>query len=170
MAIDFPNNPNNGDTYTVGSIVWTWNSTKSVWEVSPLAGPQGPQGPQGVIGPQGAQGPQGATGAAPTAIVLNAKTDSYTLASGDEGEIIEMGKATAQTVTIPSHATTAFATGTQITIIQTGAGQVTIAGATSPNTVTVNATPGLKLRAQWSSCTLIKRDTNTWVAIGDLVA
>lgn len=164
MAIDFPNSPNNGDTYTVGSITWTWNSTKSVWEVSPLQGPQGPQGAQG------AQGPQGATGAAPTSITINAKTASYTLASGDEGEIIEMGVGSANTLTIPSHATVAFATGTQITIIQTGAGQTTIAGASSPNAVTVNATPGLKLRTQWSSCTLIKRGDNLWVAIGDLVA
>ena len=36
--------------------------------------------------------------------------------------------------------------------------------------VTINATPGLKLRAQWSSATLIKRATDTWVLIGDLSA
>ena len=36
--------------------------------------------------------------------------------------------------------------------------------------VTINATPGLKLRAQWSSATLIKRATDTWVLVGDLSA
>jgi hypothetical protein len=41
---------------------------------------------------------------------------------------------------------------------------------TGASGVTVNATPGLKLRAQWSSATLIKRGTDTWVAIGDLVS
>ena len=39
-----------------------------------------------------------------------------------------------------------------------------------PSTVTVNGTPGLKLRAQWSAATLVKRDTNTWVLIGDTSA
>jgi hypothetical protein len=36
--------------------------------------------------------------------------------------------------------------------------------------VTINATPGLKLRAQWSSATLVKRNTDTWVLVGDLSA
>ena len=36
--------------------------------------------------------------------------------------------------------------------------------------VTINATPGLKLRAQWSYATLIKRATDTWVLVGDLSA
>jgi hypothetical protein len=41
---------------------------------------------------------------------------------------------------------------------------------TATGGVTINATPGLKLRAQWSSVTLIKRATDTWVALGDLQA
>jgi hypothetical protein len=41
--------------------------------------------------------------------------------------------------------------------------------------VTLNGTPQgtaniIKLRAQWSSVTLIKRATDTWVALGDLQA
>lgn len=95
----------------------------------------------------------------------NTQSDSYTLVLTDDYRVIEMGKATAQTVTIPLDSSVNFPVGTQITVIQTGAGQVTIAGTGG---VTVNATPGLKLRAQWSSATLIKRGTNLWVAIGDL--
>jgi hypothetical protein len=96
------------------------------------------------------------------------KTDSYTLSSLTERDnLIEMGKATAQTLTIPTNATVAYPVGTSIDILQTGAGQVTIAGAVG---VTVNATPGLKLRAQWSSATLFKRATDTWVVMGDLSA
>jgi hypothetical protein len=68
------------------------------------------------------------------------------------------------TLTVPTNASVAFATGTQINILQTGASQVTVGGAG----VTVNATPGLKLRAQWSSATLIKRATDTWALVGDL--
>ena len=96
------------------------------------------------------------------------KTDSYTLSSLTErDDLIEMGKATAQTLTIPLNATVAFPVGTSLDILQTGAGQVTIAGAAG---VTVNATPGLKLRTQWSSATLFKRAENTWVVYGDLTA
>jgi hypothetical protein len=36
--------------------------------------------------------------------------------------------------------------------------------------VTLNGTPGLLLRAQYSSATLIKRAADTWVIIGDLKA
>jgi hypothetical protein len=32
MAIDFPNSPANGDTYTVGTKTWKYDSTKSAWE------------------------------------------------------------------------------------------------------------------------------------------
>jgi hypothetical protein len=50
-------------------------------------------------------------------------------------------------------------------LLQTNTGQVTVAGAGG---VTINGNPGLKLRAQWSSATLIKRAENTWVLVGDI--
>jgi hypothetical protein len=52
-------------------------------------------------------------------------------------------------------------------VIQTGAGQTTVV---ATGGVTINGTPGLKLRAQWSGATLIKRATDTWALIGDLSA
>lgn len=96
------------------------------------------------------------------------KTASYTLSALSERDsLIEMSNASATTLTIPLNSAVAFPIGTSLDILQTGTGQVTIAGDSG---VTVNATPGLKLRAQWSSATLFKRDTNTWVAYGDLTA
>jgi hypothetical protein len=71
------------------------------------------------------------------------------------------------TLTIPLNSAVAFPVGTSIDILQTSTGQVTIDGDAG---VTVNATPGLKLRTTWSSCTLFKRATNTWVVYGDLTA
>ena len=98
------------------------------------------------------------------------KTASYTLSALTErDDLIEMGSATAVTLSIPTDATLNFPIGTSIDILQTGAGQVTIAAVT-PGTTTVNATPGLKLRTTWSSCTLFKRAANTWVVYGDLTA
>lgn len=100
---------------------------------------------------------------------ISQKTASYTLSSLTErDDLIEMGSATGVTLTIPTDATLNFPIGTSIDILQTGAGQVTIAPVSG--TVTVNATPGLKLRTTWSSCTLLKRAANTWVVFGDLTA
>jgi hypothetical protein len=97
-------------------------------------------------------------------------TNAYTLAIGDQGDILLASNgATAGTITIPTNATVGFPTGTQITIIQTGAGQLTIQGAGG---VTVNSTGATttapKLRAQNSSATCIKTDTNTWYVVGDI--
>lgn len=99
--------------------------------------------------------------------VQNARTDSYTLVLSDAGKLIEMGKATAQTLTIPTNASVAFPIGTKIDVVQTGAGETTIAGAG----VTINSEGSkLKLNAQWAAATLIKRATDTWVVIGSLKA
>jgi hypothetical protein len=96
------------------------------------------------------------------------KTASYTLSLlSERDDLIEMGSASAMTLTIPTDATLNFPIGTSLDVLQTSTGQVTIAGASG---VTVNSTPGLKLRTQWSSATLFKRAANTWVVFGDLTA
>ena len=81
--------------------------------------------------------------------------------------MIEMNSASATTLTVPTNATIAYPVGTSIDVLRVGAGAVDVAAAAG---VTINATPGLKLRAQWSSATLIKRATDTWVLVGDLSA
>ena len=94
------------------------------------------------------------------------KTASYTLSALTErDDLIEMGSSSPTTLTIPLNSAVAFPIGTSLDILQTGTGQVTIAGEVG---VTINATPGLKLRTQWSSATIFKRAENTWVAYGDL--
>jgi hypothetical protein len=98
---------------------------------------------------------------------INPQGSSYTLVLADNGKMVEMS--TSSTLSIPTNAAQAFAVGAQITILQTTSGQVTIA-ATDGGTTTVNGTPGLKLRAQWSSAVCIKRATDSWVVLGDLVA
>jgi hypothetical protein len=104
----------------------------------------------------------------PSRTPIIAKTDSYTLSALSERDsLIEVAKASATTITIPLNSAVAFPVGTSLDILQTSTGQVTIAGTAG---VTVNATPGLKLRTQWSSATLFKRAENTWVVYGDLTA
>jgi hypothetical protein len=98
---------------------------------------------------------------------INPQSSAYELVLSDNGKMVEMS--TSSTLSIPTNATQAFAVGAQITILQTTSGQITIA-ATNAGTTTVNGTPGLKLRAQWSSAVCIKRATDSWVVLGDLVA
>jgi hypothetical protein len=124
-----------------------------------------------IVAGTGAQGATGATGATgpsgdPT-LTINAQTASYTLVLSDASKLVEVSNASANTVTVPLNSSVAYPTGTQINILQTGAGQTTIAGTAG---VTINYAIGLKLRAQWSAATLIKRATDTWVAFGDLSA
>lgn len=110
----------------------------------------------------------GATITSPTITVATTTSSaSYTLLLTDGGKVVEMTSASANTLTIPLNASAAFAVGTSIFVLQAGAGQTTIAGAAG---VTVNSYVGLKLIGQWAGCTLIKRATNTWVAVGGLVA
>jgi hypothetical protein len=108
-----------------------------------------------------------ATTYAPLNLVTSAQTASYTLVLADAADIVEISNASANNLTVPLNSSVAFPVGTQINILQTGAGQTTVV---ATGGVTINATPGLKLRAQWSSATLIKRAENTWVLVGDLSA
>jgi len=96
------------------------------------------------------------------------KTASYTLDTLDhQDNVVEMNSASAMTFTIPTNTALAWPVGASMDIIQTGAGQVTI----SPDSgVTLNYTPGNKLRTQWSSCTIMKRATDSWIVYGDLTA
>jgi hypothetical protein len=101
-------------------------------------------------------------------LTTNAQTGTtYTSVLDDNGKIVEMNNASANTLTVPLNSSVAYPVGAQINILQTGTGQTTVA---ATGGVTINATPGLKLRAQWSSATLIKRATDTWVLVGDLSA
>ena len=71
-------------------------------------------------------------------------------------------------ITIPTNTTTDFPIGTSIDFYQasgTGANFVAADG-----TVTILRTPGLTLRTTYSSATLTKVATNTWLLAGDLTA
>jgi hypothetical protein len=109
---------------------------------------------------------------ASSTLQFNAQTGTtYTLALTDKDKLVTASNASAQTYSIPTNATTAFPVGTQINIIQIGAGQVTIQAASS-GTTTVSSTGATstapKLRAQYASATLIKAATDLWYVVGDI--
>lgn len=113
------------------------------------------------------------TGNAVYHMSVNAQSGTaYTLALSDDGGILTMSNGSANTVSIPTNATVAFPIGTQITIIQIGAGQVTVSAANS-GTTTVGSTATLpaspKMRVQYGACTLLKVNTDVWYVIGDVI-
>lgn len=120
------------------------------------------------VGASGPQGPQGATGAAgdwSTAQTLNAQVGtSYTLVSGDVGKLVTLTNGSPIALTVPSGL--GLAAGQRIDLAQLGAGQVTVAGSGA----TVNSTPTLKLRTQYSAATLICTASNVYLLVGDLAA
>jgi hypothetical protein len=94
--------------------------------------------------------------------ILRTVTSSNTLVSTDLAKLIVANSSSDMTITISTSAT--FNDGDRIDLLRAGTGEVTIAG----SGITVNGTPGYRLRAQWSSATLIRLNSTTWVAVGDL--
>ena len=95
---------------------------------------------------------------------------TYTLVLADRGQFIRVGDETNNTsangITIPPNSSVAFPIGCQVQIACMGGEITMIAG----SGVTLRYTPGLKLRAQFSTCTCIKIATDEWVLVGDLEA
>lgn len=141
-------------------------------------GVQGERGPTGSVGATGSVGPTGSTGAASTVTgptgnagsfaesqSINAQVTGYTLALSDAGKLVTLNTTGSVNVVIPAAASVAFTTGTHIDIVRLNTGTVAVTGATG---VTVNATPGNKLRARYSSGTVILYASDTWLVVGDL--
>lgn len=101
-------------------------------------------------------------------VVVNEQTGDYTLVLGDSAKVISMNKATANNLTVPPNSSVAFPTGTQLIVYQKGAGQTTLV-AGSGVTINSNGTK-LKLTGQYAVASLVKIDTNTWIAAGNLSA
>jgi len=99
---------------------------------------------------------------------LAEKTSGHVLELIDAGKTIQMNVSSAHTVTIPTNAQVSFQIGTQIAFIQIGLGQTSFTSASGVDILSKNSNK--KISARYSPATLIKRDTNTWILIGDLTA
>ena len=99
----------------------------------------------------------------PLNLTLDRKTSNYTLVAGDNGKVIEMNVATANTLTIN---TGLFSAGNQVLISQYGAGQVSFVAGSG---VTIRSASGkLKLTGQYSMATIIAISTTEFYLSGDL--
>ena len=89
-------------------------------------------------------------------------SNAYTLQSTDKDKIILASNgSTAGTVNIP---TGTFATGTVLTIVQTGTGQITISSSGTLN----SQGSKYRLTGQFASCQIIVTASNTFLLIGNL--
>jgi len=98
---------------------------------------------------------------------INSQTGtSYTLVIGDIDKLITLSNTSAITLTIPPESSVNFPVGTVIDICQLNTGQVTV----SPGSgVTINSADSRnKLRVRYSSGSIVKSGTNTWILIGDI--
>lgn len=84
---------------------------------------------------------------------------------GDIGKLKNTTNGSAVTVTLDTPVSIGITAGARIDFRQGGAGQVTFAAGSG---ATVNATPGLKTRDQYSGATAIAMSTTEWWLIGDL--
>lgn len=98
---------------------------------------------------------------------LNAQTGtSYTLAATDKDAVVTASNSSAITVTINN---SVFAAGDRITVVQTGAGQVTFAAGSGVTIVSTGATAAApKLRAQYSAATVIAQSASSFIIVGDV--
>jgi hypothetical protein len=104
-------------------------------------------------------------------LAFDAETASYTAVLANNGQVVTMDNASANTFSIPTNASVAFPIGTQINVLQIGAGQTTIQAVTS-GTTTIQSTGATaaapKLRARYSMATCIKAGTDLWYVAGDI--
>lgn len=91
----------------------------------------------------------------------------FQVVTSDKGKLIQIDKSsTSTTITIPD-VSFSLSAGERIDFLWTG----TTTGVTFvASGVTINATPGLKLRARYSAATLVCLSADNYVLIGDLIA
>jgi hypothetical protein len=104
-------------------------------------------------------------------LAFDAETASYTAVLANNGQVVTMDNASPNNFSIPTNASVAFPIGTQINVLQIGAGQTTIQAVTSGTTTiqSTGAAPAApKLRARYSAATCLKAATDTWYVFGDI--
>ena len=97
------------------------------------------------------------------------KTDDYTLVLNDSYQnLVPMNKATAVALKIPTNATAAIPVGTVITVLNKGAGLLTISAVTSGTTTVLSAgaTAASPTLSQYKTAACIKTATDVWYVVG----
>lgn len=105
-------------------------------------------------------------------LTINAQTGTtYTFTATDAiNSLVSGSNAATQTYTIPLNSSVAIPVGSQINLIQIGAGQITVVGAAGVTVASTGATSAQpKCRTAYSALTAIKVNTDSWYVVGDIV-
>lgn len=101
-------------------------------------------------------------------ICINAQVGtSYIAVLSDNGTLVTMDNASANTFTVPPNSTTAFPIGTVLTIRQKGAGATTIVEGAGV-TISVAASKSLVIAEQHEWASLVHESTDAWSIAGGL--
>jgi hypothetical protein len=107
-----------------------------------------------------------------TAFTVDADaTADYTAVLDDQYQVlVPMNKATAVAFKIPTNASVAFPVGTAITVLNKGAGLVTISATTSGTTTVLSsgASAANPTLAQYKTAVCIKTATDVWYVVGGI--
>ena len=99
---------------------------------------------------------------------LNDQTGTtYTPVLTDQYQVlVTRSNASASTMTIPTNASVAFPVGTVITVLNKGAGAVTISGSGGVTVLSAGATAASPVLNQYKSCALLQTSANNWYVVG----
>jgi hypothetical protein len=157
MAIDFPDDPELDDIFTVGVRSWKWNG--ATWAaLSSASGPTGPTGPSGEDGAQGDEGPTGPTGPggeAPDWVELTTLDDIDF--NGPMQSITFTGAWAPQFVNEPSYPEAG-----QITLFIESTGTATITWPTPG--IALNTLPTALAEGEWSLVEIFTRNGRIFLA------
>ena len=101
-----------------------------------------------------------------SSLSINTQGGNYTIVLGDAGDEIKMTSPIAANLTIPADATTNFPIGTELLVVQYGAGTITVVASAG---VTLNSA-GSRTDSyeKFSVMSLIKQGVNEWLLAGDI--
>ena len=108
---------------------------------------------------------------------VSAKLSDYTITALDAGKIITVDSSSSNTITIPANSSESIVPGYRLEVIQLGSGTTRIQPAVgvalkSKGRESLPATSPeapLEFDSRYSKITLLKIDTNTWIAYGDII-
>jgi hypothetical protein len=149
----------NGATGATGAV----GATGAQGATGPSGGPIGPTGPTGSVGATGATGNVTDIG---VNFISSTVSNVYSLSLSDVNNVLSFSHSNTVTVSIPTYTEVAFATGSQIMIVNfTG---VTLSVGPTSGVTLVSADGARRLRTTYSVGTLIKLTTDTWLFTGDI--
>jgi hypothetical protein len=145
-AIDFPDDPDVDDLFTVGDRTWSW--TGVVWETVTTATAVGPQGPPGGFN---------------TLQVVESKSSNYSLLDSDAGKLIINSAAINITVQ-------GIEQGRRVEFLQTATGAITFLPGLG---YTINSIGGTSLLSaatsdQGAHVTIYCTEPNVYWLVGDI--